>query len=135
MGNGLANRLFGAEGSQTLDGGAGNDTLTGGAGADTFRISSPQHGADRIADFSAGVDRLELENAVFTQLADTGNLAAGHFVANITGTAVDADDYIVYETDTGRLFYDADGSGSGASVLIATLTGVPDLSVSDIFIT
>ena len=135
VGNELANRLFGAEGSQTLDGGAGNDTLTGGAGADTFRIASAQHGADRIADFSAGVDRLELESAVFTQLADTGNLAAGYFTANITGTAADADDYIVYETDTGRLFYDADGSGSGASVLIATLTGVPDLSVSDIFIT
>ena len=43
----------------------------------------------------------------------------------------DADDRIVYNSSNGQLFYDADGSGAGASQLIATFQGaptVPDLN-------
>jgi Ca2+-binding RTX toxin-like protein len=72
---------------------------------------------------------------VFTKLSVTGVLAAANFRANTTGTAADANDYIVYETDTGLLFYDADGSGAGAALLIATLTGLPALTAGDIFLT
>jgi hypothetical protein len=42
---------------------------------------------------------------------------------------------VVYETDTGRLFCDADGSGAGVSIMIATLTGAPALNSADIFVT
>jgi serralysin len=38
-GDGLANRLDGGDGNDTLVGGPGQDTLTGGAGADVFRFS------------------------------------------------------------------------------------------------
>ncbi len=42
---------------------SGNDTLWGGAGRDTFPITAFNAkgpiGADRIADFAAGVDRLD----------------------------------------------------------------------------
>ena len=31
------------------------------------------------------------------------------------------DDYLIYETDTGKLLYDADGSGAGIATQIATL--------------
>ena len=34
-----------------------------------------------------------------------------------------------------ELFYDADGSGAGAKVLVATLTGLPVLTSADIFVT
>lgn len=139
VGNGLGNRLFGAEGGQTLDGGAGNDTLTGGTGADTFRFASPLSGnLDRVADFVSGTDRLQLEDGVFEKLVATasGGLDAANFVANTTGQAVDTDDYVIYETDTGSLYYDADGSGAiFVPVRFAILTGQPTLSVTDIFVT
>lgn len=37
--------------------------------------------------------------------------------------------------DTGRLFYDADGSGAGVSIMIATLTAAPALNSAAIFVT
>jgi Ca2+-binding RTX toxin-like protein len=131
-------QLGGGNGNDILTGGAGNDILTGNAGLDTFRFSSALNGStnvDRLPDFSVVDDRLELENAVFTKLATTGVLSASFFRANTSGTASDGNDYVLYETDTGKLFYDADGSGAGLKVLVATLTGMPVLSAADIFVT
>ena len=39
--------------------------------------------------------------------------------------AVDADDYLIYNSKTGQLFYDADANGSGAAAQIA-LIGVTE---------
>jgi Ca2+-binding RTX toxin-like protein len=50
---------------------------------------------------------------------------------NATGTAQDANDHLIYETDTGKLFYDADGIGAGAAIQFAALTGNPAISVAD----
>ncbi|MBV9932373.1 MAG: calcium-binding protein [Alphaproteobacteria bacterium] len=56
--------LDGGNGDDLLIGGAGADTLTGGAGADMFRIgyyeSGTGAGADRITDFTSGVDQIDL---------------------------------------------------------------------------
>jgi Ca2+-binding RTX toxin-like protein len=41
---------------------------------------------------------------------------------------------VVYDTSTGNLWYDADGSGSGAAQRIATLAGAPTLVATDIAI-
>ena len=50
----------------------------------------------------------------------------------MTGTsAQDADDRIIYDAATGQLYYDADGSGSGAQVLFATLNANLSLTASD----
>lgn len=38
---------------------------------------------------------------------------------------------IVYETDTGRLFYDADGAGGKGAVQFALLSGKPTISIRD----
>jgi hypothetical protein len=38
----------------------------------------------------------------------------------------------LYNDSNGRLLYDADGNGSGASLLIANLQGIPALSNTDI---
>ena len=38
----------------------------------------------------------------------------------------------VYETDTGRLSYDADGSGAGAASLIAVFRNLASVTASDV---
>jgi Ca2+-binding RTX toxin-like protein len=136
-GSPFADRLTGNSGNNVLSGGAGNDSLSGGAGNDSFRFSSaPGSGnVDRVADWVAGSDTLQFENGVFTALPRTGLLASGHFRADASGLATDSDDFILYETDRGHLFYDADGSGAGARVLVAILEGLPALSHADIFVT
>ena len=58
-GRGGNDRLVGGPGADVLTGGAGDDTLTGGAGDDLFRFASGD-GADVIADFADGEDRIDL---------------------------------------------------------------------------
>ena len=142
-GNG-ADSLIGAAGNQTLSarggndtlaGGAGNDTLWGGAGADSFVFrETGTANADSIADFASGSDKIVLDAAVMTALGASGNFAAGdaRFAANSSGTAQDASDRIIFNTTTKQLFYDADGSGAGAAVLIATLQSGATLAATDI---
>ena len=45
--------------------------------------------------------------------------------------AQDGNDYLIFDTKGGKLYYDADGSGAGAAIQIATLKSVTALSVSD----
>jgi Ca2+-binding RTX toxin-like protein len=51
---------------------------------------------------------------------------------NAGGLAVDANDYILYDTATGKLYYDADGIGAIAKIQFAILTGAPTLVSADI---
>ena len=141
-GNSGHNRLDGGNGNDTLNGGAGNDTLlggagadrlygnigndrlTGGTGADAFVFHSTPNAStnvDRITDFSVADDVIWLENSVFTALGAAGALSSAAFVRNTTGLAQDAHDRLIYESDTGELYYDSNGSAAGGSVLIAVL--------------
>ena len=79
-------------------------------------------------------DRFLLENAVFTKLTTTGAISAANFRASTAGTAADANDYILYDTDSGQLYYDADGSGAGTRLLFATVTPGTALTSSDFWI-
>jgi Ca2+-binding RTX toxin-like protein len=80
-------------------------------------------------------DAIQIENGIFLKLTTTGVLSSSFFHASTTGTAADSNDFVNYESDTGKLFYDADGNGAGAAVLFATLSGAPALSSADIFVT
>ncbi|GAB6140689.1 M10 family metallopeptidase [Methylosoma difficile] len=117
-GNAGNDKLVGGAGADTLIGGAGNDTLTGGIGQDTFIFDSVS-GIDTVTDFSVVDDTIQLKNTVFTALTVKGGLAAGQLV--LGSQALDTNDYIVYNQSTGKLYYDADGSGAGSQVQIATL--------------
>ena len=115
-----ADHLSGGSGSDMLEGGRGHDVLAGGRGADDFRFDCLSDAdSDRIRDYSTLQDTIELESTVFTALG--GAVRAGNFVANASGVARDANDFLVYETDTGKLCYDADGNGDGEAVEIAVL--------------
>jgi Ca2+-binding RTX toxin-like protein len=74
---------------------------------------------DTITDFVVVDDTIKLEGAVYTALTMTGKLAADQF--RIDTQALDSNDFIVYNNATGALLYDADGSGAGAAVQIATI--------------
>lgn len=116
-------------------GGFGKDTLTGGAGLDTFRFETAPNALtnlDTITDFSLADDTIELENGIFKALIATGALNAESFKSGAgVITAADANDYLIYNTTTGALYYDANGSKTGAAIQIATLTTKPLLTADD----
>lgn len=136
-GNDLVQTIIGNNGANTIDGKGGSDTLYGKGGSDNFLFTSTfsSSNVDNIADFSHADDTIQLSKSVFTAFSTTGTIASGAFKANSTGTATDSDDRIIYETDTGKLFYDSNGNAAGGSHLIAILTTKPaDLAYNDFVI-
>ena len=129
-GNKGANVLNGGAGDDTLEGGIGNDTLTGGAGHDIFQLKNSSK--DTITDFSVFDDTIQLENSVFTQLTATGVLSADNF--KIGAAAADANDYVIYNSNTGALYYDANGSDAGGATQIAVLGIDLALTHADFFV-
>lgn len=127
--------LYGGAGNDWIDSGESGDTVYGEAGQDIFHFSSLV-GSDTIGDFSVADDTIYLKNTVFTAFAATGTIQSGTLRsgAGLT-TAQDADDYLIYNSTNGALYYDADGSGTGfAAVKIAQLTSAPVITSADFMI-
>ena len=132
--------LKGFGGNDTLTGGGGSDTLEGGSGADIFRFAGvvkASDGFDTIVDFnSAEGDIIALGKRGFHALGKTyGVINIEQFWSGAgVDTAHDQNDRMIYNTATGNLWFDADGTGTIAPVLIAQL-GVsthPALAYTDI---
>ena len=134
-GNALQQRVIGNAGVNRLDGKAGSDVIAGGAGADVFVFTTGPGASniDLITDYSVADDRIEIDNAVFAGLA-AGALGVAAFASNITGLATTATQRIIYETDTGFLWFDADGNGAGARVQFADLTGGLAMAASEFMV-
>ncbi|MDM0081675.1 calcium-binding protein [Variovorax sp. J31P179] len=128
-GAGGDNVLSGLAGDDTLNGGNGADTLIGGAGRDTFLFGlNGDWGKDLILDFKISEDQIAF--SIYNPgLFSSGKLSSSKFKsgAGLTG-GQDADDYIVYNTTTGDLYFDMDGSGSGAAICLAQCTTTPLLT-------
>jgi Ca2+-binding RTX toxin-like protein len=143
-------KLLGSDGNDSLYGGSGNDTLTGGngndvlngeqganvlrgdAGNDIFQLTTA-YSLNKILDFSATEDTIQLSNSVFSSLV--GTLSADNFIAgkNIT-EAADGNDYLIYDSATGALYYDADANGTDidpVKIAILGTTTHPMLTVDD----
>lgn len=138
-----ADAINAGTGDDTIDAGGGNDTVTGGAGSDSitlgagsdFLVLNSLVGADTVADFAASADKIQLSKAVYTGLGSTGALAASAFESNAGLTAAaTAAGRVIYDSTTGDLYYDADGSGGTAAVLVATLTGAPSISATNFLV-
>ncbi len=136
---GLGNdTLLGGIGNDRLVGGAGNDVLNGGDGTDTFVFDTAPNAAtnlDTVQDFTSGTDKLSFSRAVFTGFAATGAMSVDAFWSGAgVNAAHDATDRFIYNTTTGALWYDADGTGATAAVQVAVLTGAPTLAFTDFLI-
>ncbi|MGL5134656.1 MAG: calcium-binding protein, partial [Planktothrix sp.] len=139
--------LIGNEGDDQLNGGAANDTLTGGLGADKFvyntnaAFAKSAVGLDIITDFTIGqTDQIVLDKTTFTSIssmAGTGFSVANEF-AEVTTDALAATSaaYIVYNTVTGGLFYNPNGTaaGFGTGSQFLTLTNKPVLTANQFLI-
>lgn len=129
IGNALANILVGADGNDFLVGGGGSDTLTGGDGADQFVLRGIGGGdLVTITDFNKlDGDSIGLGGEDFVSI-----LGDGIGVEEVTNaaTAVGAGEQFVYKFSTGELFYDADGAGGTAQVLVAKFTGNKPISLT-----
>lgn len=143
-GNNADNRLSGSDGNDTLIGGNGddflvgrdgNDVLTGGAGADDFAFNSPTEGIDTIKGFNVSEgDKIQVYAGGFGGgLTTTGSLSSDQFT--IGSAAADSSDRFIYNSSTGGLFFDSDGTGSLEQVQFATLSPGLSLSSSDIYVT
>ena len=127
------NRLFGNAGDDVLKGYKGNDILEGGLGADAFVFNTTLNATtnvDTITDFDSWDDTIRLDDAIFTQIGPVGALAASAF-HDLASGPVGADARILDDSATGALYYDADGSGAGAAIQFAILTGAPTIDASD----
>lgn len=148
--------LTGGVGNDTLIGGRGNDILAGGDGNDRFGFGIGSAfpsvigiGKDTVQDFTAGQDVIVLSKATFTALTTT---ATGTFTSG--GTQISSNDFavinvaqtsevttagnstalIIYNEQTGNLFYNQNkgSSGFGTGGQFATITGAPTLTAADI---
>jgi serralysin len=135
-GSGGNDSINGGAGNDVVDGGAGNDDLTGGAGSDFFLFASALNGTtnvDNVVDFVSADDRFDLDNAIFQNSGVTfGSLGADGFRAG--AAAADASDRVIYDSNTGSLFYDADGTGAGGQILFARVDAGTTVNASDFFI-
>ena len=132
-GNELSQIVAGNAGANRIDGRGGSDTLIGRGGADSFAFTASlgPSNVDTIFDYQVGIDRIELDDAVFTGLA-LGALNPNAFRSG--AAAQDADDRIIYNPATGALLFDADGNGAGAAVQFAVATTGLAISANDFLV-
>ncbi len=118
--------IRGGDGADTIYGDEGSDKLFGGKGADDFVFDTApgDSNADRIGDFQSGVDDIVLAGSVFDALGKS--VSASEFRLGIE--AQDANDHLIYDRASGKLYYDANGAGNGGQKLIAQLDPGTSLS-------
>ncbi len=143
IGNAGADFIFGDAGGDLLIGGGGNDFLRGGegldvlqgnTGADRFHWAALNETGDIIQDFVTGEDKLSFDASAFTQFSAT--LIEGvNFISGAAPVSATANATFLWDTVATALYFDADGTGAGAAILIADLQAFSSVTVNDIVIT
>jgi Ca2+-binding RTX toxin-like protein len=125
--------LNGGTNNDQIDGGLGNDTLTGGANVDFFNFTTALGATniDDITDFLAVSDTIGLSKAIFTAFSGAVGTTIGAAAFHVGVSAHDGDDRIIYDQNSGTIYYDADGNGAGAAIAFATLDTKPTITQAD----
>lgn len=144
-GDGKTNRLDGAVGDDSLEGGSGDDVLkggdgldeltggkgrdklSGGVGPDSFVWNEQREAGDVVLDFVSDGDLLVFAVDGWKGMKD-GGLA---LVQSDDPVATGSKQTFLFDTDGGKLWFDADGAGEGEAVFVATLRDVDKLKASD----
>jgi Ca2+-binding RTX toxin-like protein len=127
-GNEFSQIIRGNAGDNVLASGGGNDVFTTGAGHDTivFNVSLGSNNVITISDFDPASDQIALDHTIFTQLTTLGELDPAAFASATNATT--AAQHIIYDANSGFIYYDADGSNSSPEVLFAKVT--PQLALT-----
>ncbi|MFW9261871.1 beta strand repeat-containing protein [Nostoc sp. CALU 546] len=113
--------LRGGSGDSILIGGSGNDRLFGEGGIDTFVFNSFDEGLDRIRDFVAINELIQVSAAGFGGGLSAGVLKTSQFTLGESATT--STQRFIYNSTTGALFFDQDGNaGAFTQVQFAELS-------------
>lgn len=138
--------LYGGNGGDLLVGGLGKDTLYGGGGRDQFLFDTPltaynsysittkgvtspstDKEVDTIMDFNFfDGDIFILKANIMTTLSGVtpGWLSTGAFHSGNINKATEFDDRIIYNINSGALYYDADGTGPASAIHFTTVGSI-----------
>lgn len=94
-------RLSGMGGDDILIGGSGDDVLTGGAGRDSFVWLAGDSGTDRVTDFEAGQDRLDLSDLLSGLDPALGNADLASVLSSYLSLSSGASSTITVNPDAG----------------------------------
>jgi Ca2+-binding RTX toxin-like protein len=127
--------LRGGSGNDRQIGGLGGDVHLGGSGSDAFVFTDDTEGNDRIDDWVAVDDQIEIDASNFGGGLAAGPLAANRLVVGAAPTANQAFGQFLYNTASGQLSWDIDGTGAAAAVVVTRLlnggVAVGTLAVGD----
>ncbi len=115
-----------------IAGGSGKDLLIGGSGADIFDYQAPNEGLDTIRDFNPTDDLIFVRGSSFEGGLIRGTLLSEQFF--IGSAATSSSQRFIYNSFTGNLLYDKDGSGITPPLQLATLNTGLNLTYENIFV-
>jgi len=123
-------QIVGASGDDVLIGSDGKDTIGTGSGSDTVKLDAPilSIKPDTILDFDPANDRVAINGSSMASHAK-GWLPPSEF--RLGKKALDANDHVIYDFVTGKLYFDYDGNGGGYQIHIATLSNHALLTAAD----
>jgi Ca2+-binding RTX toxin-like protein len=134
-GNGHRNKSVNNSTANTLYEGEGNYFLTGGLGANRFHDRWKNGSINTVSDFdSASGDKITLAAKDFGDCLVAGiALEDSQLLVTTSGSnATTSSQCLIYDSSTGGLFFDADGSGNKfGAVQFASLNNKPNLSAAD----
>jgi len=116
-------------GDDRLDGHAGNDQLTGGPGRDTFIFDTVLNAPPTST--RSPISRPTPSSSTSPSLRASERRASWRRNISPATAPRTSDQHIVYDPTSGKLYYDADGSGPTAAVQFALLTNHAHLANTD----
>jgi Ca2+-binding RTX toxin-like protein len=134
-GNSSGNAIRGNNGANVINGSGGDDYLTGLGGQDAFRFDSALDAVtnvDVITDFNVADDTIQLDDDIFSSSLGLGTVAGSRFV--IGTAASDVYHRIIYDSSSGAVLYDSDGTGATPAIQFAQVSAGLAITNFDFFV-